>query len=360
MRPPQSRADEAHPRFLASAWFPALDGLRALSILPVVWHHATPRPLPGLLGKGPVGVDLFFAISGFLITTLLLRERRATGSIALGAFYARRGLRIFPLYYAVLAAHVAYAWALPAAAPERAHFFESLPAYLTYTSNWLVDWSVPHAVIFAFSWSLATEEQFYLLWPPLLRLLRRRGAALAAMLSFIALDLAVERAPGLLSPLLHRVVTSFAAPIGLGACLAVLADDPAGFRALYALLGRRASAPLALAAVLGLLAWDGAPLFAVHVALSLLVASCTLRPDHGLRRVTSAPLLVSIGVVSYGIYLFHVPVIGLLRRVAPPLRGSAPALFALAFPVTWGLALLSHRHFERRFLDLRRRFRRPG
>src|SRR5678816_1344035 len=96
-------AGSRYRAYLGLERFPSLDGLRALSIVPVIWHHSTPRQLEGVLGKGPLGVHLFFAISGFLITTLLLRERRATGAISIAGFYARRSLRIFPLYYAVLA-----------------------------------------------------------------------------------------------------------------------------------------------------------------------------------------------------------------------------------------------------------------
>jgi peptidoglycan/LPS O-acetylase OafA/YrhL len=73
-----------HDHYLGTSRFPSLDGLRCLAVLPVVWHHATPRPPSGLLGRGPLGVDLFFAISGFLITTLLLRERRARGAVSVG------------------------------------------------------------------------------------------------------------------------------------------------------------------------------------------------------------------------------------------------------------------------------------
>src|SRR5450631_4176118 len=108
--------DSAHDAYLATRHFGALDGLRCFSIVPVVWHHCTPRPLPGLLGKGPAGVDLFFCISGFLITTLLLREKSRTGQIALHGFYVRRALRILPLYYAVLLSYVAFAALLPRSA----------------------------------------------------------------------------------------------------------------------------------------------------------------------------------------------------------------------------------------------------
>src|SRR5690348_12751541 len=84
--------------------YPSLDGLRCLAILPIVWHHSTTSDYEGVLGRGPLGVDLFFALSGFLITSLLLADERG-----LVAFWVRRSLRIFPLYYAVLGAFVVHA-----------------------------------------------------------------------------------------------------------------------------------------------------------------------------------------------------------------------------------------------------------
>ena len=97
--------ERSHAAFLARRNFRSLDGLRCLAIVTVVWHHAHGgyAALPATR-HGFLGVDLFFVISGFLITTLLLRERARTGAISLKNFYARRTLRIFPLYYFVLAA----------------------------------------------------------------------------------------------------------------------------------------------------------------------------------------------------------------------------------------------------------------
>jgi len=125
----------AHARYLETSHFASLDGLRFLSIVPVVWHHSTPRPLEGILGRGPLGVDLFFAISGFLITTLMIREQSRTGRLAVGRFYARPSLRIFPLYYVVLSLYVVRAMLFLPEGPARAHFLHSLPFYATYTSN---------------------------------------------------------------------------------------------------------------------------------------------------------------------------------------------------------------------------------
>ena len=94
-------------RFAAMRRFSALDGLRALSVIAVVWQHTSGSPGPSFLQKGYLGVDFFFAISGFLITSLLLRERDGVGEISLRKFYARRALRIFPLYYLTLLAYIA-------------------------------------------------------------------------------------------------------------------------------------------------------------------------------------------------------------------------------------------------------------
>lgn len=166
-------AEQRNPAHtLAPSYLPALDGLRAVSIVMVIWHHCWLTPPPGVWGKGPAGVQLFFVISGYLVTTLLLRERERRGQVSLTAFYRRRALRIFPLYYAVLGGLTLHAlggewFAGPSA--QRAHFFRNWPYFATFTCNWFVVWTVPHPITFAFAWTLALEEQFYAFWAPVLR-----------------------------------------------------------------------------------------------------------------------------------------------------------------------------------------------
>jgi peptidoglycan/LPS O-acetylase OafA/YrhL len=352
---PDDRA--AHAEYLERSRFVALDGLRALSIVPVVWHHANPVAPEGFLGKGAAGVALFFAISGFLITTLLLRERRrrASGHIDLVDFYRRRARRIFPLYYVVLAGHAAWALAIASSSPVARHFLAALPWHATYTANWFVDYAVPHPVMFTFGWSLCVEEQFYLAWPPVLRFVRGRSLPALAMIAAIGLDFAVEhRRLGLAwPPDAVRIVSSFAAPIGLGALVALALDHPLGHRAARAVCGRAAAAPLALAAVVGLLAADGVPLLAFDAALALLVATLVVSPRSGLDRLLGHAAALHVGLVSYGIYLLHVPALGVVRAGIGACVDKPPPpwmVFAFGLPLAIGAATLAHRYVERPFL----------
>ena len=353
-------AAEAHRSFLGARHFPSLDGLRCLAILPVVWHHSTPRPLPGVLGRGPLGVDLFFAISGFLITTLLLREASTTGRISLSGFYARRSLRIFPLYFAVLGLYTLWAAFGLNGTPQRAHFFESLPFYATYTSNWLVDFAVPHPVLFAFSWSLATEEQFYMVWPWIMRAWRRWWIPVAFMVVALVLDQCADR--GLLSQvldssgLLFRMIASIAAPICLGALLAHGLHHARSFGLLRVVLGWKASAPVALGVLAVLVCLPEPPLLGIHLAMAALVGACSLRTDHGLRRLLDARVLRYIGTISYGMYMLHISAIHVAKRVVPDTWGTV-WVFLLGLILALGLSDLSYRLFERPFLRLRGRFR---
>jgi peptidoglycan/LPS O-acetylase OafA/YrhL len=324
--------------------------------VPVVFHHATPSPLPGLLGKGPLGVHLFFAISGFLITTLLLRERRATGAISLPAFYARRSLRIFPLYYLVLALYVAHAVLFRSPSALRDDFLRDVPYFATYTGNFLAHYDVPHPVVFGFSWSLATEEQFYLLFPPVLRVLGGRGLPALAVLALFGVDQAAEHGwvPGLSGSAL-RLVTSISAPICLGALAALWVDDERGHRIASSMCGSRLAAPLCLVALVASIAAD-APLLVTHVLMTALVLCVCLREDHLLRAVLEHPVVARIGAVSYGIYLWHVSVLSGLRAVLPESLASIGSLFVVGLAASVGVALLSFRYIEEPFLRRKERF----
>lgn len=350
--------------------FGSLDGLRCLAIVPVVWHHATPHVYDGVLGRGPLGVDLFFVISGFLITTLLLRERARTGTVALGSFYVRRSLRIFPLYYLVLGAFVAHALLLRDHGPVRDHFLRSVPAYATYTSNWFGDVEVSHPIVFSFAWSLATEEQFYLVWPWVIvgasAALGRAHPARASLLPalFMTLLLVVDQLAerGAMDTLFARgslatrMLRSISTPIALGTLLAMALEGARTRAVVEVVLGQRASAPLALVALM-VVAIEGWPLLHAHLAMTALVGACVVRPDHGLRWPLELRAVAHVGVVSYGIYLLNVPVVVATRKLLGAASESTVLVFVVGLAGSVALASLAYHFVEMPFLRLRDRFR---
>ncbi len=345
----------AHQEFQRTRFFPGLDGLRCLSIVLVVAYHVSGLH-SGFLGRGYLGVALFFAISGFLITTLLLREQDAHGQISLARFYARRSLRIFPLYYAVLGIYVLLVLLAEKGVQEKAEFFANLPAFLTYTSNWFVSLEPDKRIIFYFAWSLATEEQFYLMWPGVMRAARKAGAALF-MAGLLAVSLwapwAVEtgRLDG--SLLWVRILASFAPPICMGCLAAIAVHSREGFAWVYRVLGHAWVPPVALALVIAAVAVDGTPFWLTSVLMTALVVSCCISTRHPLMPLLTFSWARYIGTVSYGIYLLHMLALNLVRRVVPD-QG-----FAVYFPLTLALSVLlaglSFRYFESWFLRLKER-----
>jgi peptidoglycan/LPS O-acetylase OafA/YrhL len=321
-----------------------------------VWHHSTPWPPPGLLGRGPLGVDLFFVISGFLITTLLLRERRARGTVDVGRFYARRALRIFPAYYVVLALTTLRTVVWMADGPVRSHFLRSLPYWATYTANWFVDFDVGHAVIFAFAWSLATEEQFYAVWPWLAR--APRWAMPLSALALLAANQSVQLGwVGIGWPhLLRRMVASIASPICLGALLGWALDRPRGFALLRPLVGDRVAA-LAALVLLAVLVAQGRPPLAIALSMTLLVATCVVRDDHGLAVVLEARPLRFVGTISYELYLVHVGAITAVKLLAPAHAADAPRVFLFGLALALPLAYALYRAVDVPLLPLRARLR---
>jgi peptidoglycan/LPS O-acetylase OafA/YrhL len=340
--------------------FASLDGLRCLSIVWVIGFHCQ---LTGfgheLFRTGQYGVSLFFVISGFLITTLLLREQRANGEISLKAFYLRRTLRIFPLYYAALALYTVLVILLEKG-PERGAFFHNLPFYLTYTNNWFVDKDASERVIFAFAWSLATEEQFYLAWPWIVRFSKRWNVPLFAIGGALVLDLCAEGAAALgwlgdEHSQTVRILTSIASPICAGCILAYAFDRPESFRFAWRVLGSKLSAPLALVAVAVTYALQIEPV--MIAAMVLLVGACCIRNDNGLAWPLSNPPVRYVGMISYGLYLLHM----LAMNATKKLRSEHDWPFlAIAFAISIALASASYWLYELPFLRLKNRWRRPG
>jgi len=340
-----------HARYLAGRRFSSLDGLRCASVLAVVWHHAAGGP-------GRFGANLFFLLSGFLVTTILVRERERKGTIDVLGFRARRARRLYPLYFVVLAGYVALVTLVEPAGPARDAFFTHLPAFASFTSNLFVDLA-SERTIFYFAWSLAAQEQIYLLWPWLLKHARRPtlAAALVALLAVVYLTRAGVLESWLpAESLAHTLVTSVMPTLVLGALLGLGLHGRRVFDALHRLLG----APWVACALLGaaLFFWrtPGAPEGCMHATLTLLAAACVVREDHLLARFLRLSFVVHVGTVSYGIYLLHMLCHNAAERALTRLGVESGGLdFALTALLALGVATLSHRHFESRFLSPEKR-----
>lgn len=350
-----------HANFVSTRFFSGLDGLRALSVIAVIWQHTSGRPGPEIFSKGHFGVDMFFAISGVLITTLLLREHDRTGSISLRSFYIRRVGRIFPLYYIVLATYVVLVLATRSDTPEGQYFLTKLPAFLTYTSNWFVELGEGNSVIFYFAWSLATEEQFYLFWPPLLMTLllfgRHRTAHALSALGVLILISQIALASDA-ETLLSTILGSLALPILLGAALAILAHSRTGFAVLRVPLGQRWSSVAIAGLTLASLAVQ-TPEQLTQVLMALLAVSVCLREDTWSHPLLTWRPLAWVGVISYGIYLMHMLVANAVRLILGEHFGVT--LFAVTTLVTVAVASVSYRVLESRLTELARGIsRRPA
>jgi peptidoglycan/LPS O-acetylase OafA/YrhL len=362
-RLPLRASATAHDRYRQTRFFSSLDGLRALSILAVIWHHtASAGATHAILHEGKKGVNLFFVISGFLIVTLLLRTKEQRGTFSLAKFWGRRALRIFPVYYAVLGLYVVLVFWLERDPVYRRAFFSHLPAFATFTSNWFVSLENPR-VIFYFAWSLAAEEQFYLVWPWFERFLRGAWPLLAALVTLlvtqvVAIGTSAQNPMAL--PLALRIISSVPAAILLGVVLAHLLHSPATFRLLHGISGRRGSAVSAL--ILLLAALSLAPLLGppenlfIAVSMTLLVSACVIREDNDLARILSNPVVAWIGKVSYGMYLFHMIAVNVIHLLSSRLGFSSPYLdFAGGVLLAVGMASLSYLFFESRLLKVKDR-----
>jgi peptidoglycan/LPS O-acetylase OafA/YrhL len=347
--------------FKATRFFGSLDGLRALSIVAVIWFHTVPHDHATLLGQGNKGVTLFFAISGFLIVTLLLRQKEKVGTIDLRNFWGRRVLRIFPVYYLALGLYVVLVALVEREPTARATFFGNIPAFATFTSNWFVDLENAR-VIFYFAWSLAAEEQFYLLWPLIERFARGRTPLLVAfgvVLVTQAVALAWPLASRDVLPL--RMLTSVPAAILFGVALAHLLHQPRTFRWVWRVLGRRGSAGgAAVAALLALAfgpAWGAAGDLLISFSLALVVAACVVREDNDFARVLRLRPIAWVGTVSYGMYLFHMIAVNLVRRAAGAAGVTSPYVdFLGGTLLALALASASYLTYERFFLWLKERW----
>jgi peptidoglycan/LPS O-acetylase OafA/YrhL len=358
---------------------PVLDALRGVAIMLVLVHRfnvtTDPVSLPAralyaLMEGGWVGVQLFFVLSGFLITGILLDSRGSRSYYR--AFYARRTLRIFPLYYAVLA--VAFV-VVPLVTGRQPEGYQHQAWLWIYLSNWVSPFGVGVAA-FPHFWSLAVEEQFYLVWPFVVRVASRRALPiLCALLIVIALlSRFVLRAMHVTPGAPYSFTICRVDALAMGALAAWALRVPALARKLESRQRALGIATIALFLV-GAVVTRGYPRegFATQtvgysilafVALVALVLGVLAQARGGRTAARLAPsLLRSLGKYSYGMYIFHVLVhheigVPLLARLGyvHPGTGVMLAYNAAMCALTYAIAVASYHLWEKHFLGLKRYF----
>jgi peptidoglycan/LPS O-acetylase OafA/YrhL len=351
---------------------PELDGVRFYAFLGVFVFHTMPSqpgfyrglhmPLPALWSamakSGSSGVDLFFALSAFLITSLLLRESHETGAIALRLFYLRRILRIWPLYFAVLALGVALTHLIAG---------QSLPwyylaGYVLFVGNWVSAVCGRPASICSPLWTISIEEQFYLVWPMAMKLLGRRGMIVAGIAAFLMAT--VSRVgfmfAGSSVGFIYYATTSRCDSLALGILLALFFDRlPRLTRALRwlilagGLVGWVSSSawlneqpgPLDMRMVWG------------RLVVSLASGAILYAGLDSRSNLLRGAWVVRLGKISYGLYALHLTAVLIMVTLLHPVWGwQLLATKALAFVLTVALALASYRWIESPFLRLKDRF----
>jgi peptidoglycan/LPS O-acetylase OafA/YrhL len=335
--------------YKARSYFRPLDGLRALSVILVVAFHVRHARFSWLSGQN--GVRIFFVISGYIITTLALREETRRGALSLRAFFVRRAARIFPLYYLVLGSYCVLVLALRLD-DRRSLFLAALPFYLLYLQEVPVYKNVNRP--FAVSWSLGIEEKFYLLWPFLAFRLARTFSRRLAMTTILIVAALVM--PSVLSGATY--LRNYA-DILVGCALAFLLHERAWYGRL-AVLGRRNVLNASLICLLiqcllgpGRLARVGL-LFPINAAVT--VAAIVMLPSDRKTWLGVRPM-VWVGQVSYAIYLIHQLGLKVGEAAVPARFGYWGDMLAtlIGLVLTFIVAGITRRFIERPLIQLGRR-----
>ena len=343
-------------------YVPAMDGMRGVISLGVLIMHAKYAWLPGAV----VYMNMFFLVSGYLITSLLLRDIRVHGRVRIAKFYIDRVLRIFPANYVMITVFLIAALLLLDDIPS--HLKEA-GAAAAYVSNWTRAFAIPTSTWLGHTWSLSVEEQYYLCWPLLLSLLSRHlglGVKLIAAIGALIVAAIVWRitlnAGGASADRLYNATDCRIDTLLFG-CVLALAMHREGFRAhpWVRTVTRRAAFPMALTLFLGcawtidyrdhaLYVWQS-PL--IDMCTLVLIAGLNLHRDTWAHKLFEFKPLVYVGKRSYSIYIWHFPIfMFLLGKYGL----GAPWLITLGVALSLAIAMVSYRFVELPFMVMRSRF----
>ena len=346
------------PPFRWSGYLPALDGVRSFAVLAVVFFHARQQWFPG----GYIGVDIFFVLSGFLITTILLEEREATGRVSVKSFYARRALRLLPALLLVCAV-VTVAFLLVPGVTRRSETLLGVLTAVTYTSSPVLaggasnlGWMIP-------TWSLSVEEYFYLIWPFILiaatspRIRRWRALILALTATAIVYRFLAATVFGWSLTRVAYGADTRAEQLLIGCLLAVMLRVVRGKVPTWVVV-----LTASLLTLMIVLPTDTEAFYlhggstVVAVAAAVMIGGLAQQPSGLPSRLLSIKPLVWIGQRSYGIYLWNLPIIALIASTS----FSDNQQLAIKIGLTFLIPALSYLWIERPLLRLKRRSRRAA
>jgi len=377
--------ERAEVRASTRFYHPELDIVRFFAFLMVFVHHAIPhepafwmklgiaepiaRVIGGIGSMGAFGVDVFFALSAYLITELLLREKQQCGEVDVRAFYLRRILRIWPLYFVFLAFAAALHWIIPG---QQIGWRAGMAFTFLAGNWWIVFQGFPSSIIFPL-WSISIEEQFYQTWPAIVRRISRNAMAVFAISMLVIATLTriylgahhagetqvwcntLARldpiALGILAAIVLKGRTPNLQPL---ARVALVVGGVTGI-ALAANYWMVKFDPLATSSMV--LGYPAAALGSVALLVAVL-------NEHAMLRKSA---LVYLGRISYGLYVFHV--LGLMIsdytvQDQTASLGRYILRVSVALATTIGLAAASYRWLETPFLQIKQRFThvlsRPG
>lgn len=329
---------------------PELDGIRAICILFTVANHVPGTPWAV---NGSVGVDIFFALSGWLITWLLIHDDHDGKGAKLASYYIRRVFRIVPLYaltvilYGLAAAALGY---LTGSDTEVINFRDGFPWFATFNGEYMHQET---GTLFGHSWTLGIEEKFYIIWPFIMVFLwNSRLIAGAALVSALLSLIWIGQNPELL-------IRGYAG-LSFGAALAVAASQSGR---LTVRLQSQKTGWLALAGIvtayIGSLAWPHPYLWNVGIAFFAagLIGSLWLAEEGWFARALSLRPLAAAGRLTYAVYLTHVLTMNVVLLVLAKLNVAMPwvAIFALSYAASIAVAYVLHRAVEKPLIEIGRK-----
>lgn len=346
MTPPVARARH----------LPALDGLRAVAVFIVITYHA------GLMQgiPGDLGVTLFFVLSGFLITWLLMREFASTGSISIRAFYTRRALRIFPAYYVFILFSLAldtalgHRWSLGLVSVAFTYLVNYYNAFLGHPTT-----SIAHA------WSLAVEEQFYLLWPlACLALLHRSRAVARRTVGIVIVAVVLWRSALYLflhapASYVYNAFDTRCDALAIG-CFLALSSEEGWFASLERRIRSSSLLPLVPIILILLFRHYSSPAYHYSIGMTVDAVLIALFMVQMLGLSTTPlwswldhPIIRTLGLISYPCYLYHAWGLSVGEKLLP--HGPKVLTFAVGYAATLCMAWGSFKIIERPFLAIKDR-----